>query len=244
MTGRRVRARTARPLWGLIAAAGLLIPAGIVGAPAAHAAGPGVTAGERGAAPCSLSTGPYQEETERHLGLTVDGVQSATDCAAIQAFQVKHGINPAQGYAGLYTYRAVVWEEALARPGGPGGCPATSGVVVCIDMDRQILWVEEAGAVVFRPVPARTGMPGYPTRTGWHEIFDREKEFWSTLYDGPMPFAQFFDRGQALHASYRDIWEDPGSHGCVNLRYEDAKTLWNILRLGDEVYVWGRRTGD
>ncbi|MEU0985782.1 L,D-transpeptidase [Streptomyces sp. NPDC005953] len=195
------------------------------------------------AATCTTSTGPYQEEVEDHLGLVVDGVQSAGDCSVIQEFQRKLGIVPDQGYAGLFTYRAVMWERAVAEGDAIAGCPDTSGTVVCVDMNRQILWVEDAGKVIFRPVPARTGSPDYPTRTGWHQIFDRQKEFWSTLYEGPMPFAQFFDGGQALHGSYRNIWEDPGSHGCVNLRYDEAKALWNGLRLGDEVYVWGRRTG-
>ncbi|MFI6864211.1 L,D-transpeptidase [Streptomyces sp. NPDC050421] len=194
-------------------------------------------------ASCSLSTGPYQKEIEKHLGLVVDGKQSARDCATIQKFQRKHEISPDQGYAGLYTYRAVMWEQALAAGDAIKGCPDRSGIVVCIDMNRQVLWVEDAGKVIFRPVPARTGAPDYPTRSGWHEIYSRKKEFWSTLYDGPMPFAQFFDGGQALHASYRNIWEDPGSHGCVNLRYDEAKALWNGLALGDSVYVWGRRTG-
>ncbi|WP_006346028.1 L,D-transpeptidase [Streptomyces sp. SID5473] len=191
-----------------------------------------------------MTTGPYQAEVEKHLGLVVDGVQSAGDCEVIREFQRELGIVPDQGYAGLYTYRAVMWERAVADGDAIAGCPDTSGVVVCVDMNRQILWVENAGRVIFRPVPARTGSADSPTRTGWHTIFDRQKEFWSTLYEGPMPFAQFFDGGQALHGSYRNIWEDPGSHGCINLRYDDAKALWNGLRLGDEVYVWGRRTGD
>ncbi|MFJ8230566.1 L,D-transpeptidase [Streptomyces sp. NPDC094448] len=193
---------------------------------------------------CDAGRGPYQRQVEAHLGLPVDGEQSAADCEAIAAFQRKHEIEPAAGYAGLYTYRAVMWERALAEGDGIAGCPDTDGVVVCIDKNRQILWVEKAGKVIFRPVPARTGMPGHPTRNGWFEIYQREKEFWSDLYDGPMPFAQFFSGGQALHASYRPIFEDPGSHGCVNLRYEDAKALWNGLRIGDAVYVWGTRTGD
>ncbi|QDY78211.1 L,D-transpeptidase [Streptomyces qinzhouensis] len=243
------------PLWAgpLVAALTFL---GLPGAPAAQAAGwdgsparsPGTGAAAEPTATvaveCQGEAGPYQRTVEAHLGLTADGRQSAADCAAIAAFQRKHGIEPAQGYAGLHTYRAVVWEQALAEGDGIRGCPDTDGVVVCVDKNRQILWVEDAGRVIFRPVPARTGMPGYGTRTGWFEIFQREKEFWSTQYEGPMPFAQFFSGGQALHASYRPIFEDPGSHGCINLRYDDAKALWNGLRIGDQVYVWGTRSGD
>ncbi|MEU9337857.1 L,D-transpeptidase [Streptomyces sp. NPDC048290] len=193
---------------------------------------------------CTTTTGAYQREVEAHLKLPVDGRQSAADCAAIARFQQRLEFDPADGLAGLATYRAVVWERALAEGDRIKGCPDGDGIVVCVDKNRQILWVEDAGKVVVKPVPARTGMPGYGTRTGWFEIYMREKEFWSTQFDGPMPFAQFFSGGQALHASYRAIFEDPGSHGCVNLRYDDAKALWSKLRLGDAVYVWGARTGD
>lgn len=191
---------------------------------------------------CTTSTGPYQREAEKHLGLRVDGRQSAADCKAIADFQRKHEIEPDQGYAGLYTHRAIMWEQALAEGSRIRGCPDTEGVVVCIDKNRQILWVEDAGRVVVKPVPARTGAPGYQTRSGWFEIYKREKKFWSTQFDGPMPFAQFFSGGQALHGSYRPIFEDPGSHGCVNLRYDEAKALWSKLRMNDAVYVWGTRT--
>ncbi|MEU5980122.1 L,D-transpeptidase [Streptomyces sp. NPDC047315] len=211
-------------------------------------AAPGVaqasSVGAARAAACTASAGPYQKQVEKHLGLPVDGQQSTADCEAIAAFQREHGIEPADGTADLHTYRAVMWQQALAEGGAIKGCPDTDGVVVCIDENRQVLWVEDAGRVAFEPVPARTGKPGYGTRTGWFEIFERVEEFWSDLYDGPMPFAQFFSGGQALHASYRPIFEDPGSHGCVNLRYDDAKALWGKLKLGDEVYVWGTRTGD
>ncbi|MFJ8254034.1 L,D-transpeptidase [Streptomyces sp. NPDC094466] len=191
---------------------------------------------------CTTSTGPYQREAEKHLGLRVDGKQSPSDCEAIADFQRRHEIEPDQGYAGLYTHRAIMWEQALAAGSRIKGCPDTKGVVVCIDKNRQILWVENAGRVVVKPVPARTGKPGYQTRSGWFKIYKREKKFWSTQFDGPMPFAQFFSGGQALHGSYRPIFEDPGSHGCVNLRYDDAKALWGKLRMNDAVYVWGTRT--
>lgn len=195
------------------------------------------------AAACSAKTGPYQEQVERYLGLPEDGEQSTEDCAAIQALQVELEMTDTNGYADIATYRAALFSWARSHKDELTGCPDGTSVVVCIDMDRQLLWIEDAGTISFGPVPARTGMPRYPTHKGWHEIFDRKEEFWSTLYDAPMPFSQFFDGGQALHASYRPIFEDPGSHGCVNLRYDDAKALWSGLRMGDAVYVWGTRSG-
>ncbi|WP_063784928.1 L,D-transpeptidase [Streptomyces sp. TP-A0356] len=192
---------------------------------------------------CRLDPGPYQLQVEKYLGLPQDGKQSESDCAAIQRMQQKYEIDPADGYAGLVSYRAAIVEWATTHKASLTGCPKRSQLVVCIDQARQLLWLQKAGKITFGPVPARTGMPGHRTRNGSHPIYKRVQKFWSHLYDGPIPYSQFFDGGQALHASYRPIFEDPGSHGCVNLRYDDAKALWSILRLGDSVYVWGTRQG-
>lgn len=49
--------------------------------------------------------------------------------------------------------------------------------------------------------------------------------------------------GQAFHAVYDTIHTTVGSMGCVNLRLGDARELWDVLKAGDEMYVWGRRPG-
>ncbi|MFI1886246.1 L,D-transpeptidase [Streptomyces jumonjinensis] len=203
------------------------------------AAGPAVAAGRT--PDCSAATGPYQTTVERHLGVTPDGVQSAADCAAIRTLQSRNGMEAANGYAGLETWRIVQYEKARADPMSLTGCPHGARLAVCVDLNRQLLWVRDGAQVAYGPVPIRSGKPGYATRTGVHRIHERVEKQWSELYEGPMPFSQFFDGGQALHASYRDIWEEPGSHGCVNLRYEDARRLWRGLRLDDAVHVWGTR---
>ncbi|MER5495185.1 L,D-transpeptidase [Streptomyces sp. NPDC002454] len=194
-------------------------------------------------AECDLRTGPYQEAAEDHLSLPGDGVQSADDCEAIRQLQVRNGRTAADGYAGVETWRIIQFERAAAQPSSLVGCGQETGVVVCVDLTRQVLWVRDGTRVLFGPVPVRSGMPGYATRTGRFAIYQRVEEQWSDLYDGPMPFSQFFSGGQALHGSYREIWEEPGSHGCVNLRYRDAERLWRALRVGDAVRLWGERDG-
>ncbi|MFF0444985.1 L,D-transpeptidase [Streptomyces sp. NPDC004609] len=226
-------------LLGVTALCPVLVASGA--GPAGAATRPPATTTAARAEACSPDTGPYQSAAERHLGLPRDGTQSAADCTAIQTLQAAHGLDPANGYSGVETWRIIQYEQALAAPGSLTGCPYDGELVVCIDLTRQLLWVWDGNQVAFGPVPIRTGKAGYATRTGHHRIYDRVIDQWSDLYEGPMPFSQFFNGGQALHASYRNIWEEPGSHGCVNLRYEDAKRLWRALRFDDLVYVWGRR---
>ncbi|MGW1063139.1 L,D-transpeptidase family protein [Streptomyces aureus] len=184
--------------------------------------------------------GVYQRRVERWLRLKADGRQSAADCRAIRAFQRKHGVEPATGEAGAATW-ARMRKLSAGAARGTHGCPARSYRVACVDLDHQRTWVQQRGRVVFGPVPMRSGGLRHPTRTGWFRIFWRHRHHWSTLYNSPMPYAQFFSGGQAFHAVRGSIRTVGGSMGCVNLRLADARGLWKALRTGDHVYVWGRR---
>lgn len=130
-----------------------------------------------------------------------------------------------------------------ADPNAAKKCPVRSYRVACIDLTRQLTWVQKGKKVIYGPVPARTGAAGYRTRVGWHKIFWKHKDHWSSIYDTPMPYSQFFSGGQAFHAVDDDILSGEGSWGCVNLRPDDARKLWDVLKVGDRVYVWGRRPG-
>ncbi|MFE7766238.1 L,D-transpeptidase family protein [Streptomyces sp. NPDC057438] len=192
---------------------------------------------------CATRTGPYQWDLERHLGLPADGRQSPADCVAIRAFQQRTGVRPADGYAGLATYRTMLVVQARRDPNAAGKCPVRTYQVTCVDLDRQLMWVQEDERVIYAPVPVRTGRDGQETRTGWHTVYWKNRDHRSDLYnDAPMPFAQFFNNGQAFHGVLDDLFRG-GSHGCVNLRYADAERLWNIMHEDDAVYVWGVKPG-
>lgn len=192
---------------------------------------------------CTKSVGPYQRQVERWLKLKVDGKQSKADCKAIRAFQVKEKIKPAIGFAGPVTWARMQYLSAEENPNAGKKCPVRAYRVACVDLSRQITWVQKGKKVVFGPVPMRSGGVGYRTRTGWHKIYWKRKNHVSTLYGQPMPYAQFFDGGQAFHAVYGSIFTTFGSMGCVNLRLGDARKLWGVLKKGDRVYVWGQRPG-
>jgi hypothetical protein len=192
---------------------------------------------------CSKQTGPYQRQVERWLKLKVDGKQSAADCRAIRDFQKKQRIKPAIGFAGPVTWSTMQLISARKNPNAAKKCPVRTHRVACVDLSRQLTWVQKGEKVVFGPVPMRSGRAAYPTRGGWHKIYWKHKNHWSTLYNTPMPYSQFFSGGQAFHAVYGSIHTTVGSMGCVNLRLGDARKLWGVLKTGDWVYVWGRRPG-
>ncbi|MFF3616179.1 L,D-transpeptidase family protein [Streptomyces sp. NPDC002580] len=228
--------------------------AGTSGSPAPAPSAPGGYppfggADVRPARACDERTGPYQRQVERWLRLKEDGKQSASDCEAIRAFQAKQGIRPTSGFAGPLTWARVRLLSARSAPDTTNvpttgtGCPARSYRVACVDLTRRVTWVQQGGRILFGPVPMRSGGVGHRTRTGWFKIYLKHRQHWSTLYNTPMPYAQFFSRGQAFHAVRDSIRTTGGSMGCVNLRLADARGLWNVLRTGDRVYVWGRRSG-
>ncbi|GAA0595291.1 L,D-transpeptidase family protein [Streptomyces crystallinus] len=205
-----------------------------VGAPTSSAAAP--------APACTADTGPYQWELEQYLHLPADGRQSEADCVAIRAFQERNGIVPADGFAGLATYRATLVIEERRAPNKKGECPTRQERLVCVDLGRQLLWVQRGGQVVYPAVAVRTGRWGQQTRNGWHEITERRIDDHSELYDNaPMPYAQYFSGGQAFHGVYGDLFNGGGSAGCINLRLPDAQLLWNTVDVGDAVFIWGRK---
>ncbi|MET7987252.1 MULTISPECIES: L,D-transpeptidase family protein [unclassified Streptomyces] len=190
---------------------------------------------------CDGRGGPYQRQAERWLKLRADGKQSAADCRAVRAFQRKHGVEPATGTAGATTWARMRSLSAGGAPRTLRGCPERSYRIACVDLTHKRTWVQQRGRILFGPVPMRSGGVRHPTRTGWFRIFWRHLHHWSTLYNSPMPYAQFFSGGQAFHAVRGSIRTVGGSMGCVNLRLADARGLWKVLRKGDHVYVWGRR---
>lgn len=232
---------------GRAAATAAVLAAAVLGPPPpAAAAGPGTgpVAPVDAAAACTAGTGPYQREMEGYLRRKADGVQDEGDCAAIRRFQEGNGIRPADGYAGLVTYRTMVAVAARSDPNAARACPVRPHRVTCVDLERQLLWVQRDSRIVFPPVPVRTGRDDQETRTGWHEVYWRSKDHRSTLYnDAPMPYAQFFDEGQAFHGRPGNLYAHGGSAGCVNLSVPDAARLWDLLTEGDAVYVWGAKPG-
>ncbi|MYS83052.1 L,D-transpeptidase family protein [Embleya scabrispora] len=219
--------RVCRRAGAAVAATAVVVPLSVVLAGPASA----------GPSACTARTGTYQRQVEKALGLPVDGRQSTADCRAIRTYQQEHGIRPAAGYAGPVTHRA------LQRTGTEGECPTDVGRIACVDLGRQVSWIQDGAKRIHGPVAIRSGRDGFETRTGLHKVYYRAKNHWSTLYDVAMPYSQFFDGGIAFHAIDGAITSPPGSHGCVNMRPEDAQAYWGLLHTGDEVYVYGRKPG-
>jgi peptidoglycan hydrolase-like protein with peptidoglycan-binding domain len=191
--------------------------------------------------------GDRQRDVETYLArlggfgkLTVDGKQSAADCAAIKRFQRRYGISPAEGRAGPTTYDVA---RRLATT-DVRRCRAGSGLTFCVDLTRQTVWAMRGGKVVLGPTVTRTGMAGYATPAGTYHVGGRNLREWSNPYEVWLPYWQQFNGGIGFHETTTYLHNGAiGSHGCVNLLHADAVRLWELGSIGTRVVVLGRRPG-
>lgn len=237
---------TATPLTGTTRSA-TPTPGARTTAPATKVPAPGRNPAPTKTPPAGCAEGERQREVETYLArlggfgsLTVDGRQSATDCAAIKKFQRRYGIHPAEGRAGPTT-AAVARRLALTET---DACQAGRGTTFCVNLTLQTVWVMRGGAVVMKPTVTRTGMAGYQTPAGTFRINYRSPHEWSEPYEVWMPYWQQYTGGIGFHETTTYLHDGSiGSHGCVNLLPADAYRMWGLGGIGTTVHLFGRRPG-
>jgi lipoprotein-anchoring transpeptidase ErfK/SrfK len=132
--------------------------------------------------------------------------------------------------------------SAAATPPPPSPSPSATGTPdpplpgasgekwIDVNLTEQQLTAYQGNTPVFQALVS-TGLPGTPTLVGQFHIY------WKLLaadmvgpgYNLPaVPYTMYFLRGYALHGTYwHHNFGHPMSHGCVNLRTEDAKWLFD-----------------
>jgi Putative peptidoglycan binding domain/L,D-transpeptidase catalytic domain len=157
---------------------------------------------------------------------TVNGQFGKATRAAVKQYQEREGLH-ITGMAGHLTWAHLIHDTIRRRGMIPRIC-ATDGWHACYDRYAHQVTLWHDGEMKNSWL-VRGGEYGIETRLGTHTVYSRDIDHVSRLFDAPMPYAQFFDGGQALHGSVYMI--DPfvdHSHGCVNMFLEDARQLWNI----------------
>lgn len=97
--------------------------------------------------------------------------------------------------------------------------------------DDQLLW---SGRI-------SSGAQEHPTPKGSFSVRAKNKNKRSGSYTNyfdlstPMPYALQFSGPYWVHEGY--VPNEPASHGCVRLRYEDAKFVYSRIRVGDALNV-------
>ena len=117
---------------------------------------------------------------------------------------------------------------------------------ILVNIERQMLIAVAANKLVFE-YDVVTGRPNKETHPGKFAITRKFKDYTSKTYGSPMPYTMFFTKdGKALHATqwatlrsyvHAYITESVGSHGCVGLTSEDAKTLFDWAPVQTRVVI-------
>ncbi|MEW6284676.1 MAG: L,D-transpeptidase family protein [Chloroflexota bacterium] len=126
-------------------------------------------------------------------------------------------------------------------PQKPSVASAGNGVRwIDVDLTRQMVFAYE-GDVVVNSFVVSTGTWRTPTVTGQYKIYVKIR---SARMSGPgyslpnVPYIMYFYKGYGLHGTYwHNNFGTPMSHGCVNLRTEDAEWLFNWASVGTLVNI-------
>jgi len=172
-----------------------------------------------------------------HLDARPTGYFGRQTERAVKRFQRAEGLR-VSGVVNAATWAPLIKKSVRGKRFVPERCHL-GGWRVCYDRKRHQASLYRRGRL-HNSWLVRGGGYDTQTRTGNFTVQWRSKDHWSQTYDAPMPYAQFFSGGQALHGSRNMMDPFVGhSHGCVNFWVEDARQLWNLTydkRLRVHVY--------
>jgi lipoprotein-anchoring transpeptidase ErfK/SrfK len=165
--------------------------------------------------------------------------------AAIEAFETQNGLG-VDGIAGPAVWTALINDTINNK------ADATPYVYVLVNKTLpQNLTLWNNGVAQYVGIPVNTGAPGADTVDGSYAVFEhvRYSEMKGTnpdgsTYDDPnVPYASYFNGGDALHGFVRASYGSPQSNGCVEMTYANAALVWPLSPIGTLVTVIGPNFG-
>ena len=118
------------------------------------------------------------------------------------------------------------------------------GTYIVVDISSQQMTVyNDLEAVLTSSVV--TGKNSTPTDLGYYQINDKEKNrvLRGQDYETKVTYWMPFNGGEGFHDAYwrsnfgGNIYQEHGSHGCVNLPSNIAEELYSIISSGDKVLI-------
>lgn len=141
-------------------------------------------------------------------------------------------------------------DDFIIDEDGDGTIPVLVGDRIAYTLDDG-RWIEVdladqtvrayAGEILIREFLVSTGTAAHPTLKGDFHIYikNRYADMRGPGYNLPnVPYTLYYYMSYGLHGTYwHDNFGTPMSHGCVNLRTEDAGWLFNWASIGTLVHV-------
>jgi lipoprotein-anchoring transpeptidase ErfK/SrfK len=164
--------------------------------------------------------------------------------AAIEDFESQNNIG-VDGEAGPTVWGALINDLINDKPS------ATPYVYVLVNkVVPQTLTLWNNGTAQYT-VRVNSGAPGADTTNGSYAVFEHVRfsdmkgtNVDGSTYDDPnVPYASYFNGGDALHGFIRASYGTPQSNGCVEMSYANAALVWALTPIGTLVTVEGPNFG-
>ncbi|HVC14040.1 MAG TPA: Ig-like domain-containing protein [Acidimicrobiales bacterium] len=178
-------------------------------------------------------------------GQWAPGTEGAITKGAVMMFETENGI-PVDGLAGPQVWSTLLHDFETHKANTQ---PVTYVLVTKVLPQHLTAWVN--GTLKFRGILVNTGVPGANTVDGTFQVFEHVQfsdmkgtDVTGTTYTDPhVPWASYFNGGDALHGFPRTTYGWPQSNGCVEMRISTAGALWPYTPIGTVVTVQGPSTG-
>jgi lipoprotein-anchoring transpeptidase ErfK/SrfK len=173
------------------------------------------------------------------------GSENMITKAAIETFENDNNLG-VDGIAGPAVWTALI-NDTINRKAN-----ANPWVYVLVNKQKpESLTLWNNGTAQYVGIPVNTGAPGADTTDGTYAVFEhvRFSEMKGTNPDGStyddknVPYASYFNGGDALHGFIRATYGTPQSNGCVEMSYADAALVWPLTPIGTLVTVEGPNYG-
>jgi peptidoglycan hydrolase-like protein with peptidoglycan-binding domain len=173
--------------------------------------------------------------------LWVQGQESVITKAAVMSFENQNGLT-VDGLAGPRVWSTLLQDVAANKVN-----TAPYVYVLVTKTLPESLTLYNNGVAQYSGIPVNTGAPGADTADGTFPVFEHvtSSEMKGTnpdgsTYDDPaVPWASYFNGGDALHGFVRAKYGFPQSNGCVEMTVANAGMLWPLTPIGTLVTVEG-----
>ena len=151
-------------------------------------------------------------------------------------------VTPSPSPTATSTFTATVTASPTATK-QPTPTPALydqNGRWIDVDLTNQTLYAYE-GETVVQSFLISSGMVNTPTLTGQYNIYVKYEYADMSgpgYYIPDVPYTQYYSNSYGIHAAtWHNNFGTPMSHGCINMRLEDAKWLFNWTSIGTLVNI-------
>jgi peptidoglycan hydrolase-like protein with peptidoglycan-binding domain len=173
--------------------------------------------------------------------LWTEGFENVITKGAVMTFENQNGL-AVDGVAGQQVWGALLTDLAQGKTD-----PNPYNYVFVSKQLPEALNVYSNGASVLSNIPVNTGAPGADTTDGTYPVFEHVTSSRmvgtnpdGSHYDDPdVPWASYFNGGDALHGFVRATYGSPQSNGCVEMPIADAAQVWPLTPIGTLVTVVG-----